>query len=238
MVPDWTLLVIGPPKFLFRIYGDVYDVSCVHPSTRLLGRPAKRFFDGYSTCNRCVCLFIFCKLPTYAVLTRCMTSVVSVLLWFVLVAPPGESGSCSFYDLPYDNLTDDVILEWKWDDNNPYKRNETPTLECDQWIYDRSFFQSSAVTKVGGAVEWGGEGFEGCEPSYFLFAPVRSGLWRRTPLVWSLQHLSSRNSSWIFRLWFPFRQVIPILIFFLESSKVLAKIEWIVHVEKVVNFSF
>ena len=65
------------------------------------------------------------------------------------MAPPGDSGSCTFYDLPYYNLTDDVILEWKWDDHNPYKRNETPTLECDQWIYDQSFFQSSAVTKVG-----------------------------------------------------------------------------------------
>ena len=59
-----------------------------------------------------------------------------------------EYEECEYYDLPYNNFTDDQILDWQWDADNPYKRNETDILDCDQWVYDQSTFISTAVTEV------------------------------------------------------------------------------------------
>ena len=48
------------------------------------------------------------------------------------------------YDLYYDNLTDDQILNW---DRN-ITRN-TSLIDCTEWIFDRSEFISTINSKVG-----------------------------------------------------------------------------------------
>ncbi|KAK2140709.1 hypothetical protein LSH36_1273g00024, partial [Paralvinella palmiformis] len=55
---------------------------------------------------------------------------------------PTEYQSCQMYDLYYDNLTDDQILNW---DRN-ITRN-TSLIDCTEWIFDRSEFISTINSK-------------------------------------------------------------------------------------------
>jgi hypothetical protein len=57
---------------------------------------------------------------------------------------PDEYDTCSYYDLDYDNLTDDQI--WNWDRN--LTQNES-TISCDAWVFDKSVFISTINSKVG-----------------------------------------------------------------------------------------
>lgn len=48
------------------------------------------------------------------------------------------------YDLDYDNLEDDDILNW-----NRNITNNTNLIDCTEWIYDQSEFISTINSKVG-----------------------------------------------------------------------------------------
>ena len=60
------------------------------------------------------------------------------------VDDPAKESECLYYDLPYDNLTDQEIWNWNWE-TAPY---DNETLECNAWVYDKSVFISTAVTEV------------------------------------------------------------------------------------------
>ena len=55
----------------------------------------------------------------------------------------GEYDGCRYYDLAYSDFSDKDFYTW---DRGQW--NETETVECDQWVYDRSQYVSTAVTEV------------------------------------------------------------------------------------------
>ncbi len=71
--------------------------------------------------------------------------------WQKYVAVPyvnGDGGnydSCKVYDIEYDNLTDQDIVQWN---RSLVEAAGTPTRDCDAWVYDQSEFVSTIVSDV------------------------------------------------------------------------------------------
>ena len=53
----------------------------------------------------------------------------------------GEYDRCHYYDLPYDNLTDEQIANW----NRSYTDN-TATIPCESWYYDQTEYYRTIVS--------------------------------------------------------------------------------------------
>ncbi len=53
--------------------------------------------------------------------------------------------SCKVYDIDYDNLTDQDIIQWN---RSLVEAAGTPTRDCDTWVYDKSEFISTVISDV------------------------------------------------------------------------------------------
>lgn len=64
-----------------------------------------------------------------------------------IAIPYSESGdsydSCSMFDLPYDNLTDQQIFNW----NRSFVDNAS-TITCEEWVVDKSEFVTTINSDV------------------------------------------------------------------------------------------